>query len=111
MRHENCLFRHDKSTSFLAACGRCSSVGPQSRNTPERSANAAIPGGSVSLSRRKRSAGQGESCPFPHSEWYRDLRQSFKRSHIDIDSNDEQLARQLGEIKWKLTSKGIFTFG
>jgi hypothetical protein len=40
------------------------------------------------------------------SEWYWHLRERFERGDIDIDPNDDQLAKQLGDIKWKLTSKG-----
>ena len=34
------------------------------------------------------------------------MRERFERKDIDIDPNDDQLAKQLGGIKWKLTSKG-----
>jgi hypothetical protein len=40
------------------------------------------------------------------SEWYWNLRERFERGDIDIDPDDDQLAKQLGDIKWKLTSKG-----
>jgi hypothetical protein len=65
----------------------------------------AIPGGVCAItvetlgrSRRK--------LPIPRSEWYWDLRERFERGDIDIDPNDDQLAKQLGEIKRKLLIEG-----
>jgi hypothetical protein len=40
------------------------------------------------------------------SEWYWNLRKRFEAGEIDIDPEDEQLAKQLGAIKWTMTSKG-----
>jgi hypothetical protein len=40
------------------------------------------------------------------SEWYWNLRNRFENGEIDIDPNDEVLAKQLGDIKWKMTSNG-----
>jgi hypothetical protein len=40
------------------------------------------------------------------SEWYWDLRNRFERGEIDIDPNDDVLAKQLVAIKWKMTSRG-----
>jgi hypothetical protein len=33
-------------------------------------------------------------------------RNRFENGDIDIDAGDEELAKQLGEIKWTMTSKG-----
>lgn len=40
------------------------------------------------------------------SEWFWNLRKRFEEGDIDIDPNDEELAKQLGQIKWKITSSG-----
>jgi hypothetical protein len=40
------------------------------------------------------------------SEWFWNLRKRFEDGDIDIDPNDDELAKQLGEIKWKMTSNG-----
>ena len=40
------------------------------------------------------------------SEWYWNLRLRFENGEIDIDPNDDVLAKQLVAIKWKMTSKG-----
>jgi hypothetical protein len=40
------------------------------------------------------------------SEWYWNLRQRFENGQIDIDPDDDVLAKQLVAIKWKMTSKG-----
>jgi hypothetical protein len=40
------------------------------------------------------------------SEWYWNLRNRFEECEIDIDPDDEVLAKQLGDIKWKMVSKG-----
>ena len=40
------------------------------------------------------------------SEWYWNLRLRFENGEIDIDPNDDVLAKRLVAIKWKMTSKG-----
>ena len=40
------------------------------------------------------------------SEWFWNLRKRFEDGNIDIDPNDTELAKQLGQIKWKMTSSG-----
>jgi hypothetical protein len=40
------------------------------------------------------------------SEWYWNLRLRFENCEIDIDPDDDVLAKQLVAIKWKMTSKG-----
>ena len=40
------------------------------------------------------------------SEWFRNLRKLFEDGEIDIDPHDEELAKQLGKIRWKMTSSG-----
>ena len=40
------------------------------------------------------------------AEWFWSLRERFENAEIDIDPDDEDLAAQLGSIKWKLTSRG-----
>jgi hypothetical protein len=40
------------------------------------------------------------------SEWYWNLRERFEQGEIDIDPNDDQLAKQLGAIKWRMMSRG-----
>jgi hypothetical protein len=40
------------------------------------------------------------------AEWFWTLRERFENGEIDIDSDDDVLAAQLGSIKWKLTSRG-----
>jgi len=40
------------------------------------------------------------------SEWYSKLRERFERGDVDIDPNDKELAKQLVQIKWTMTSKG-----
>jgi hypothetical protein len=40
------------------------------------------------------------------SEWYWALRQRFEAGQIDIDPTDEDLAAQLGAIKYTVTSRG-----
>jgi hypothetical protein len=39
------------------------------------------------------------------SEWCWNLRERFERGDTDVDPNDDQPARQFGDIKWKLTSR------
>jgi len=38
-------------------------------------------------------------------EWYRNLRARFGQGDIYVDPNDDQLAKQLGNIEWNLTPK------
>jgi hypothetical protein len=40
------------------------------------------------------------------SEWYWNLRLRFENCEIDIDMDDDVLAKQLVAFKWKMTSKG-----
>lgn len=40
------------------------------------------------------------------AEWYWGLRQLFEDGAIDIDEDDDELAAQLGSIKYKFTSRG-----
>jgi hypothetical protein len=42
------------------------------------------------------------------SEWFWKLRLRFERGDIDIDPHDKELAKQLRNIKWKLTSSGQY---
>jgi hypothetical protein len=51
-------------------------------------------------------ATQPEDFTNRRSEWYWDLRNRFERGEIDIDPNDDVLAKQLVSIKYKLTSRG-----
>jgi|SRR4029450_13651441 hypothetical protein len=40
------------------------------------------------------------------SEWYWNMSNRFENGEIDIDPNGGELAKQLCDIKWKMTSKG-----
>lgn len=40
------------------------------------------------------------------AEWYWHLRLLFQNGQIDIDPNDDELASQLGSLRWSLNSKG-----
>jgi hypothetical protein len=40
------------------------------------------------------------------AEQYRLLREAFEQGQIDLDPDDDQLAAQLGSLKWALTSRG-----
>jgi hypothetical protein len=39
-------------------------------------------------------------------EWWWGVRERFEQGHIDIDPDDDELASQLGAMKWKPTSRG-----
>jgi hypothetical protein len=40
------------------------------------------------------------------AEWYWALRERFEQGDIDIDPDDDDLAAQLGAVKYKYTSRG-----
>lgn len=41
------------------------------------------------------------------AEWYWQLRELFEAGQIDLDPQDDELAAQLANIRWELTSKGL----
>jgi hypothetical protein len=40
------------------------------------------------------------------AEWYWGLRERFEQGDIDLDSDDDELAAQLGAVKYKFTARG-----
>jgi hypothetical protein len=54
-------------------------------------------------------ASDPDSYANQRAEWYWNLRTAFEDGEIDLDPQDEELAAQLADIKWKPDSKGRIT--
>jgi hypothetical protein len=63
-------------------------------------------GHSVGEIRGGKQAFEPEDFVNARSEWFWNLRKRFEDGEIDIDPLDTELAKQLVQIKWKMTSSG-----
>jgi hypothetical protein len=63
-------------------------------------------GHSVGEIRGGKQALEPEDFVNARSEWFWNLRKRFEEGEIDIDPLDTELAKQLVQIKWKMTSSG-----
>jgi hypothetical protein len=63
-------------------------------------------GHSVGEIRGEKASIEPEDYVNRRSEWYWNLRERFEHGDIDTDPDDAELTKQLGNIKWKMMSKG-----